>query len=156
MKYLMIIGLMMGMMACETVAPHHSREEISVTLTGASKADCIVIGKSQYDEFVAPSVVTIQMPAKSIKIDCRHDDRRRVTTVMALDGVFPVNVDVDFSLVSLGSRYDGFRVANQRTKNISSVLSEKSFNHPVETDQDYSFRQGYLSRYRRSMPVAVQ
>lgn len=139
---------------CETFSNNKTQQTISVNVTGVKTAQCSLTSHSDYQTFLAPSVVSVDVSSKVLKFDCRYNDLRRVVNVMPLsmNGVYkyPKTVNVDFKIVSLGTRYDGYRVAGS-----PAILTEKSFNHPVDLDQNYPIRHRYHTR-KRSMPVMVQ
>ena len=160
MKYLILLLLPFALFACESRLLN-TAQPLQVDLVGVDEAYCILSTKYNRYALSAPDTASVERSPEDLHIDCQGEGRRRVVTVEPnFDGLYyryPEEVTVDFSIVNLTNRFNGYQAQLRlpESSGVKSVLTERSFVAPVETKQDYPVKRRYYMD-AKSYPVPLQ
>lgn len=172
MRFL-ILSSFLFLAACESTYVNTS-QDLTVDLIGTDNAFCKLSTPFNRYEMHAPGTIKIERDDVDLKLDCddNHSDKRRVVLLESewtdLYFRYPENVTVDFSsgvngrapitkykasLLDKPKTYEG-QMIDQAIAPQNIILTEESFNEPVETDQTYPVVNPYAGGMR-SYPVDI-
>ena len=168
MKFL-LLPVLLVLVACESRTLNTS-QPFHVDLIGTDEAYCILSTPHYRYALNAPGSTKIERTEDDMKVDCRDNSiqrRRTVTIKPEWDSFYyryPETVTIDFSLMNSGVRMNGFRAessvigtstpTSQFTQTLNSVLTENSYNEPVQLKNDTMVKKNYTMG-RRSYPIPL-